>query len=78
MQEKRPVQPLSAQQKKVLQFLVDGYTSKEIAFKMGLATRSVRKHQQRASAKLGAKSQHQMIAFAVAYGFVVVDIYRDL
>jgi len=77
MLEIKPIQPLSPQQKKVLQFLADGLSSKEIALKMGLATRSVRKHQQRASVKLGAKTQHQMMAFAVAYGFITVDIYRE-
>ncbi len=73
--EKKPIAPLSPQQKRILQLLVDGYTAKEIAYKMGLAATTVRKHQRRACQKLGATTQDQMIAFAVAYECVTVDIY---
>jgi DNA-binding CsgD family transcriptional regulator len=73
--EKKPIAPLSPQQKRILQLLVDGYTAKEIAYKMRLAATTVRKHQRRACLKLGATTQDQMIAFAVAYECVTVDIY---
>lgn len=73
MKAKSP-KPLTPQQQRVVQYLVDGLVSKEIAFRMGVASNTIRKHQRRACAKLGAKTMDQMIAFAVYYGCVKVNI----
>lgn len=63
---------LSPQQSLVLQHLVDGLVVKEISTTMNLSTISIRKHIKKAKLKLGAATQAQMIAFAVARGEVFV------
>ena len=65
---------LSPQQTIVLQFLVNGKTIKEIATCMGLQKVTVRKHFNRARAKLGTFTHDQTVAVAVARGEVVVTV----
>lgn len=66
--------PLTSQQQRVVQCLVDGYETKAIAIHLGVALTTIRKHKRRACAKLGAKTIEQMIALAVYYDCVQVHI----
>lgn len=66
--------PLTPQQQRVVQCLVDGYETKAIAIHLNVALTTIRKHKRRACVKLGAKTIEQMVALAVHYGCVQVHI----
>jgi DNA-binding CsgD family transcriptional regulator len=65
---------LSPRQTAIMQALVDGKTTKEIASLMALSSVTVRKHINKAKKKLGAKTHDHAIALAVARGDVTVMI----
>lgn len=59
----------------VLQMLVDGNTVKEIALALGIRPRTVKhSHIRAAREKLNATSREQLIARAVAGGYVRVEM----
>jgi len=53
---------LTGRQKEILNLLMRGQTSKEIAFHLGIKTRTVRKHIQQIINKLGAKTLVHAVA----------------
>lgn len=74
MLEKR----LSPQQARIMQYLVNGLTVKEIASLTNLAIVTVRKYINKAKTKLGARTQDQAIARAVFRGEVDVSLSEDV
>jgi len=70
----KPIKPLSPQQQRILQLLVNGYSKKEIAFQMALAPDTVVKYIRRARLKFYARTCEQMIALAVVYECITVHI----
>ena len=71
------VKTLSPQQTIIMQYLVNGFTVKEIANQMSLASVTVRKHVNKAKKKVGAQTHDQAIAIVVARGDVTVNIDED-
>ena len=67
-------QGLTDRNVEILQMMADGYTPQEIALRLGIMLRTVRKHLVRSQSALGAASKAQMIARAVALGYVHVAI----
>ncbi len=66
------IQPLTARQREVLGYLLQGHSFKEIAVLLGVTPRTVRKHLYRAEARLEVHNQYQLVAKCVIYGFVAV------
>jgi DNA-binding CsgD family transcriptional regulator len=62
--------PLSEQQLRVLQMLVDGYSVRQIAAELGVVPRTIYMHQTGIRSKLNALNIKAAIAFAIATGIV--------
>lgn len=62
--------PLSPQEKRCLSYSAHGYTSKQIAAKLGISERTVELHFSHARAKLGVANRQEAIAMAMAEGIV--------
>lgn len=65
---------LSPQQVKVMQYIADGETIKNIKLLMGITSASVRKHITKARSKVGARSLYQCIAILTAEGVIIVNL----
>jgi DNA-binding NarL/FixJ family response regulator len=61
---------LSAKEIKILEFLKDGYTSREIANKLSISERTVRYHLENIFQKLNAKRRIEAVANAVSMGLI--------
>jgi DNA-binding CsgD family transcriptional regulator len=64
---------LSPQQQIIMQYLVNGFTPKEISQKMGITSMTVGKYITRVRLKIGAKSVYHCIAVLMKLGMVDVD-----
>lgn len=64
------IKPLSPQQRRIMQYLVDGLTMKEIQVEMSIKLGTIRKYLQKVRKKTEAKSLYQCIAIVVAIGEV--------
>ncbi|HOG77079.1 MAG TPA: helix-turn-helix transcriptional regulator [Anaerolineaceae bacterium] len=77
MPEPRSVH-LTRQEKRVLQFLVNGYTPVEIYNVLHISERSVRRYMNHLRDKFRAKTLLHMLAKAVALGMAWPDLSDDL
>lgn len=74
--EKRsPFQELTKREKQVLQFVVDGYTSRQMADQLGLSPRTVDHHRSNLLRKFKMKNSVDLVNFAVRNGFVTPEKY---
>ena len=63
-----PVNSLSARERQVLQLVVEGRTSSEIAHLIHLSPKSVETYRSRLMAKLGVRDVPALVKFALAHG----------
>ncbi len=64
-------QKLSPMQKKIIRMLVqEGLTHKEIAYRLNRNPQTIQHHFKRIRQKFGVESMYQMVAIAVALGWV--------
>jgi two-component system, NarL family, response regulator NreC len=56
---------LSVREMEVLWLLARGFTSAEIAGRLGLSTRTIEAHRARIARKLGAKSRAELVSYAL-------------
>ena len=71
--------PLSARQKEVLLWVGEGYTSKEIAEKMGISFRTVESYIVEIQNKLDVSNRQQAVTRAVSLGYILpLNIYDPL
>ncbi|MFV0438607.1 MAG: response regulator [Desulfopila sp.] len=69
------LQTLTCREREVLQLVVEGYTSKQMADKLGLSSRTVDHHRSRLLQKFGMANSVALVAFAVGSGLVVPARY---
>jgi DNA-binding NarL/FixJ family response regulator len=60
---------LTDRERAVLRLIALGFTSKEIAAKLGLTTKSIETYKTRASAKLDLRSRPKIIQYAILQGW---------
>ena len=63
-------QELTRREKQILQFVVDGYTSREVADQLGLSPRTVDHHRSNLLKKFQMSNSVDLVNFAVRNGFV--------
>ncbi len=63
-----PVERLSARERQVLQFLVEGHTSRAIGERLSLSPKSVETYRRRLMQKLGIYDIPQLVRFAIEHG----------
>ena len=63
-----PVERLSARERQVLQFLVEGHTSRAIGERLSLSPKSVETYRRRLMEKLGIYDIPQLVRFAIEHG----------
>lgn len=63
---------LSAREREVLQFIVEGLPNKQVAERLKLSVRTVEKHRQRVMRKAGARRATELVKIAVTRGWVDV------
>jgi len=68
--KKSLLQDLSRREKEVLQLVVDGNTSREMADKLGLSPRTIDHHRSRLLKKLNKKNSVDLVNFAVHSGYI--------
>jgi DNA-binding NarL/FixJ family response regulator len=59
---------LTPRQREVLQFVIEGYTMKEIASKLGISTRTAESHKYEMMEGLGVGSTAELIQYAIKLG----------
>jgi DNA-binding NarL/FixJ family response regulator len=65
-----PLQSLSHREREVLQLVVEGRTSAEIAKKIFLSPKTVETYRSRLMKKLGVRGITELVAFAVEHGII--------
>ena len=65
-------------QLEAMELLANGFSLKQAALQMGILTRSVSRHINRAMSRLDARTRTQLIARAVAVGLIRVEMNADL
>lgn len=65
-----PVAALTARQREVLQLLAEGCSAKDIAARLGISTRTVEFHKYQMMDTLGARSNAELVHFAIKHGLV--------
>ena len=68
-----PLLRLSARERQVLQFVVEGRTSAEVAELLGLSPKSVESYRSRMLKKLGLEDLPSLVKFAIRYGVTSVE-----
>jgi len=68
--EKLPGVVLSNREKEILQYLAEGYSSKEIAEKLVVSPSTVHTHRSNLMRKLNLSSRHELIQYARQKGFI--------
>ncbi|MCC7486658.1 MAG: response regulator transcription factor [Burkholderiales bacterium] len=63
-----PVATLTLRQREILQLLAEGLTAKEIAARLDISARTVEFHKYRMMETLGARSNAELIHFAIKHG----------
>lgn len=63
-----PVERLSARERQVLQYLVEGHTSRAIGEQLSLSPKSVETYRRRLMEKLGIRDIPQLVRFAIEQG----------
>ena len=74
-EKKSPFQELTKREKEILQLVVDGHTSKEMADTLGLSHRTVDHHRSNLLRKFRLKNSVDLVNFAVKNGFVAPGKY---
>jgi DNA-binding NarL/FixJ family response regulator len=69
-QQESPFKGLTGREQEILRLVVAGYTSKAMAEKLGLSSRTVDHHRARLLQKLKVKNTVDLVNFAVRNGFV--------
>lgn len=72
-QQSLPFRGLTKREHEVLQLVVEGYTSKDVAQKLCLSPRTVDHHRARLLKKYNLKNSADLVSFAVRNGFVTPD-----
>jgi DNA-binding CsgD family transcriptional regulator len=67
-----PLERLSARERQVLQLVVDGHTSNEIALRLGVSPKSVDTYRGRLMLKLGISDLPALVKFAIRHGMTSV------
>ena len=70
------IEQLSPRQRQVLQLVAEGYSSKEIAFRLGLSTKTVDAHRAQVMAKLSIYDIAGLVRFAIRTG-LIQDLTSD-
>ena len=70
------IEQLSPRQRQVLQLVAEGYSSKEIAFRLGLSTKTVDAHRAQVMAKLSIYDIAGLVRFAMRTG-LIQDLTSD-
>jgi two-component system, NarL family, response regulator NreC len=68
-----PIERLSAQERKLIRLLAEGYGSKEIAKKLFLARSTVDTYRSQLMNKLGLNHRSELVRFALRHGLLVDD-----
>ena len=68
-EKKSPFQELTKREREILQMVVDGYTSRQIADGLGLSPRTVDHHRSNLLRKFDMKNSVDLVNFAVRNGF---------
>ena len=71
-----PVEKLSARERQVLQYLVEGHTSREIGAQLSLSPKSIETYRRRMMEKLGIRDIPQLVRFAIEQGISGVTYNR--
>jgi len=74
-EKKNLFQELTRREREILQLVVDGYTSKQMADKLGLSPRTVDHHRSNLLRKFGMNNSVDLVNFAVRNGFAVPAKY---
>jgi len=74
-ERKTPFQELTRREKEILQLVVDGYTSKQMADKLGLSPRTVDHHRSNLLRKFDMNNSVDLVNFAVRNGFATPAKY---
>lgn len=72
-EKKSPFQELTKREKEILQFIVKGLTSKQIAERLHLSQRTVDNHRANLLRKFNRKNSVEMVNYAVRNGFIVSE-----
>lgn len=72
-QQSFPFQELTKREHEVLQLVVEGYTSKDVAQKLCLSPRTVDHHRAKLLKKFSLKNSADLVSFAVRNGFVTTE-----
>jgi DNA-binding NarL/FixJ family response regulator len=68
-----PLESLSARERQVLQLVVEGYSSAEIAERVSLSPKSVETYRSRLMKKLGVHDVASLVKFALQHGITSLD-----
>jgi DNA-binding NarL/FixJ family response regulator len=68
-----PLERLSARERQVLQLVVEGYSSAEIALRVSLSPKSVETYRSRLMKKLGVHDVASLVKFALQHGITSLD-----
>jgi DNA-binding NarL/FixJ family response regulator len=74
-EKKNPFQELTKREKEILQLVVDGHTSKEMADALGLSHRTVDHHRSNLLRKFRLKNSVDLVNYAVKNGFAAPGKY---
>ena len=69
-QDSGEVDPLSEREREILQLIAEGYTSREIAKRVGLKPKTVENHRARIMEKLGVHTTAGLVRYALRLGLV--------
>jgi DNA-binding NarL/FixJ family response regulator len=69
---RQAITQLTAREKEVLQMLVEGFDSKEIAERLHISSKTESNHMSSILSKLGLHSRLQALVFALRYGLVEI------
>lgn len=68
-----PLESLTTREREVLQLTAEGYTSGEIAERLGISPRTAENHRANLMRKLNLNNQSEVIRFALRRGFLSLD-----
>jgi DNA-binding NarL/FixJ family response regulator len=71
--ERNPIESLSARERQVMQLIVEGMTSAEVAERLGLSPKSVETYRSRLMAKLQIEDLPGLVKFAIRSGVTSVQ-----
>jgi DNA-binding NarL/FixJ family response regulator len=72
-EEKSPLDPLSLREREVLQLVVEGKSSKEIANALHLSSKTVETYRSRLMQKLGVSNLASLVKFAIQHGLTPLN-----